>query len=125
MLKIGCWPASSPERTTASRNALSWDSTELQPEPQRRPPRSILLSLASIASLSSASASGFLGRLQQSKTLEVVVTILSFGTNKLVARGAAWLKRNGLVKYVLPVMLANEGFGAYRVYIAGGSIGWW
>jgi hypothetical protein len=66
-----------------------------------------------------------LGRLQQSKTLEVVVTILSFGTNKLVARGAAWLKRNGLVKYILPVMLANEGFGAYRVYIAGGSIGWW
>jgi hypothetical protein len=65
------------------------------------------------------------GRLQQNRAVELAATVLSLGTNKLVARGAAWLKRHGLVKYVLPVLLVNEGFGAYRVYAAGGAFGWW
>jgi len=67
----------------------------------------------------------FLSRIQRSSALDVAATVLSLGTNKLVARGAGWLKRNGLIKYVLPVLLVNEGFGAYRVYAAGGAIGWW
>jgi hypothetical protein len=57
--------------------------------------------------------------------LEVTATVLSLGTNRLFARGAGWLRRNGLVKYVLPVLLVNEGLGAYRVYIAGGAMGFW
>ena len=57
--------------------------------------------------------------------LEVTATVLSLGTNKLVARGAGWLKRNGLMKYVVPVLLMNEGLGAYRAYIAGGAMGLW
>ena len=57
--------------------------------------------------------------------LEVRVTVLSLGTNKVVARGAGWLKRNGLMKYVVPVLLINEGFGAYRAYLAGGAMGLW
>ena len=59
------------------------------------------------------------------RILDVAVTLLSLGTNKLVSRGAGWLKRNGLVRYVVPLLLANEAFGAYRVYEAGGMIGWW
>jgi hypothetical protein len=54
-----------------------------------------------------------------------MATILSLGTNKLVGRGAAWLKQNGLVKYVVPLLLLNEAFGASRVYAAGGALGWW
>lgn len=60
-----------------------------------------------------------------SRMVEAVSTILSFGTNKLVRRGSSWLKRNGLAKYVVPALLANEAFGAYRVYLAGGMSGWW
>lgn len=59
------------------------------------------------------------------RTLDVAATVLSLGTNKLVARGAGWLNRNGLIKYVVPVLLLNEGFGAYRAYLAGGAMGLW
>ncbi len=59
------------------------------------------------------------------RTLEVTATVLSLGTNKLVARGAGWLKRKGLIKYVVPVLLMNEAFGAYRAYLAGGAMGFW
>ncbi len=58
------------------------------------------------------------------RAIDVAATLLSFGTNKLVSRGAGWLKRKGLVRYVVPLLLANEAFGAYRVYEAGGLIGW-
>jgi len=57
--------------------------------------------------------------------LEITATVLSLGTNKLVAGGAAWLRRKGLMQYVLPVLLLNEGFGAYRAYLAGGTLGYW
>ena len=57
--------------------------------------------------------------------LEITATVLSLGTNKLVARGAEWLRRKGLMQYVLPALLLNEGFGAYRVYMAGGAMGLW
>jgi len=57
--------------------------------------------------------------------LEVTATVLSLGSNKLVARGANWLRQNGLMQYVLPVLLLNEGFGAYRAYLAGGAMGFW
>jgi hypothetical protein len=60
-----------------------------------------------------------------SRAIEAVSTILSFGTNKLVRRGSSWLNRNGLARYVVPALLANEAFGAYRVYLAGGMSGWW
>lgn len=57
--------------------------------------------------------------------LEVTATLLSLGTNKLVTGGARWLKHNGLMQYVLPVLLLNEAFGAYRVYLAGRAMGFW
>ena len=57
--------------------------------------------------------------------LEVTATVLSLGTNKLVAPGVRWLRQNGLTQYVLPVLLLNEGFGTYRVYLAGGAMGYW
>ena len=57
--------------------------------------------------------------------LEITATVLSLGTNKLVARGSEWLRRKGLIQYVLPALILNEGFGAYRVYLAGGSMGFW
>lgn len=59
------------------------------------------------------------------RVLGVVGTLLSFGTDRLVRRGAGWLKRNGLMRYVVPLLLLNEGFGAYRAYAAGSAIGWW
>ena len=52
-------------------------------------------------------------------------TILSLGMNKLVLQGAGWLQANGLLRYVLPLLLANEAFGAWRAYEAGAAIGWW
>lgn len=57
--------------------------------------------------------------------LAATATVLSLGTNKLVGRGAGWLRRKGLVKYVLPLLLLNESFGAYRAYLAGGAMGLW
>ena len=60
-----------------------------------------------------------------SRALEVTATVLSLGTNKLVARSAGWLRANGLMKYVLPVLLLNESLGAYRAYLAGGAMGLW
>lgn len=57
--------------------------------------------------------------------LELVATVLSLGTNKLVSRGSGWLKQKGLMKYMLPVVLLNEGFGAFRAYLAGGAMGLW
>lgn len=57
--------------------------------------------------------------------LDAAVTVLSFGTNKLAVRGAAWLARRGLLKWVVPVLVLNEGFGAYRAYLAGGAMGLW
>jgi hypothetical protein len=67
-----------------------------------------------------AGRSGFGPRL-----VEATSTILSFGTNKLVRRGSAWLKRNGLARYVVPALLLNEAFGAYRIYLAADTTGWW
>jgi hypothetical protein len=57
--------------------------------------------------------------------LEATATVLSLGVNKLVGRGAGWLKRKGLFQYVVPLLLVNEGFGAYRAYLAGGALGYW
>lgn len=94
-------------------------------EPKQRGSPTILVTMALSVAFSGSKRTPVLLRLQQSKTLDLAVTVLSLGTNKLVGRGAAWLKRNGLVKYVVPILLANEGFGAYRVYAAGGAIGWW
>ena len=51
--------------------------------------------------------------------------MLSLGANQLVAHGGRCLKRNGLIKYVMTVLLLNEGFGAYRAYLAGGAMGLW
>ena len=59
------------------------------------------------------------------RALDVTATILSLGTNKLVARGTGWLTRHGLVRYVVPALLLNEAFGAYRAFVAGGAMGWW
>jgi hypothetical protein len=53
------------------------------------------------------------------------VTVLSLGTNKLLTRGSGWLTRRGLTKYVLPALVLNEAFGAYRAYLAAGAIGVW
>lgn len=57
--------------------------------------------------------------------LKVTATVLSLGTNKLVGRGAGWLRRTGLLQYVAPLLLLNEGFGAYHVYLGGGDLGYW
>ena len=51
--------------------------------------------------------------------------MLSLGANKLVAKGTRWLKRNGPIKNVVPLLLLNEGFGAYRASLAGGAMGLW
>ena len=64
-------------------------------------------------------------RLIRGGALELTATVLSLGTNKLVARGAEWLRRKGLMQYVLPALLLNEGLGAYRAYMAGGAMGFW
>jgi hypothetical protein len=71
--------------------------------------------------LSPAPADTGLGR----RAIDVTVTILSLGTNKLIARGTGWLTRNGLVRYVVPALVLNEAFGAYRAFVAGGALGWW
>lgn len=60
-----------------------------------------------------------------SRALDVTATVLSLGANKLVAHGTDWLKRKRLLKYVVPVLLLNEGLGAYRAYLAGGALGLW
>lgn len=65
------------------------------------------------------------GTFLRSDSWEVIATVLSLGTNKLLARGSGWLTRKGLTKYVLPTLLLNEAFGAYRAYIAAGAIGIW
>ncbi|HEY0013124.1 MAG TPA: hypothetical protein VGB79_09770 [Allosphingosinicella sp.] len=59
------------------------------------------------------------------RALDVTVTILSLGTNKLIHRGTGWLTRHGLVRYVVPAIVLNEAFGAYRAFVAGGALGWW
>ncbi|HEX8193093.1 MAG TPA: hypothetical protein VF552_09350 [Allosphingosinicella sp.] len=59
------------------------------------------------------------------RALDVTVTILSLGTNKLIHRGTGWLTRHGLVRYVVPAIVLNEAFGAYRAFVAGGAMGWW
>ena len=59
------------------------------------------------------------------RVVEAAATVLSLGTNRLVRRSACWLKRNGLARYVVPALLLNEAFGAYRVYVAAGMSGWW
>jgi len=59
------------------------------------------------------------------RVLDVAVTVLSLGTNKLMGRGTGWLRRNGLAQYVVPALLINEGFGAYRAYYVLGANGWW
>ena len=74
----------------------------------------------SLNSLGAARRSGF-----GSRAIEATSTILSFGTNRLVRRGSSWLKRNGLAQYVVPALLLNEAFGAYRIYLAAGTTGWW
>ena len=60
-----------------------------------------------------------------SRILDVTATIFSLGTNKLVKAGLPWLKRKGLAQYVVPALLMNEAFGAYRAYLAMGMAGWW
>ncbi len=55
----------------------------------------------------------------------MAATLLSLGTNRIFRSTASWLRRNGLIRYVLPLLFVNEGLGAYRVYIAGGMMGWW
>ncbi len=70
---------------------------------------------------SSPAGSPGLGR----RALDVTATILSLGTNKLIARGTGWLSRHGLVRYVVPALLLNEAFGAYRAFIAADALGWW
>jgi len=57
--------------------------------------------------------------------MELAATILSLGTNKLMGRGSGWLRRHGLARYVVPALLLNEAFGAYRAYVAGGAAGLW
>ena len=57
--------------------------------------------------------------------MELAATILSLGTNKLLARGSGWLRRRGLTRYVVPALLLNEAFGAYRAYVAAGAVGLW
>jgi hypothetical protein len=59
------------------------------------------------------------------RALDVTATILSLGTNKLILRGTGWLSRHGLVRYVVPALVLNEAFGAYRAFVAGGAMGWW
>jgi hypothetical protein len=59
------------------------------------------------------------------RLLDAAVTVMALGTNKLAGRGAGWLARRGLARYVLPALLLNEAFGAYRAYLAGGAMGWW
>ena len=71
--------------------------------------------------LSPAAAEFGFGR----RALDVSVTILSLGTNKLLHRGTGWLTRHGLVRYVVPAIVLNEAFGAYRAFVAGGALGWW
>jgi hypothetical protein len=78
----------------------------------------------SAAARSLLSASPQLG-LWLARIFDMTVTILALGTNKLVGRGTGWLRRNGLIQYVLPLLLLNESFGAYRVYVAGSAAGWW
>lgn len=70
-------------------------------------------------------AEGDGGRRPAQRALDAVATVLSLGTNKLVGRGASWLKRNGLARYVVPALLANEAFGAYRAWLALGATGWY
>ena len=60
-----------------------------------------------------------------SRAVEIAATVLSLGTNKLLARGSRWLTRNGLARYVMPALLLNEAFGAYRAYLAAGAVGFW
>ena len=60
-----------------------------------------------------------------SRILDAAATVLSLGTNKLVKAGLPWLRRNGLARYVVPALLVNEAFGAWRAYLVMGSAGWW
>ena len=71
--------------------------------------------------VAAAPAPSGLGR----RALDVTATILSLGTNKLILRGTGWLSRHGLVRYVVPALVLNEAFGAYRAFVAGGAMGWW
>ncbi len=59
------------------------------------------------------------------RAADAAATVLSFGANKLVARGLVWLNRNSLARYVLPALLINEALGVYRIYLTGGAVGWW
>jgi hypothetical protein len=54
-----------------------------------------------------------------------LVAVLTFGAGGLVRGWAERLRRSGFGHYVIPVLLANEAFGAWRVYAAGSAIGWW
>lgn len=81
------------------------------------------MSVSPAATALSSRSPGFRQPVQ--RALGFAGTLLSFGTDRLVRRGAGWLKRNGLIRYVVPLLLLNEGFGAYRAYVAGSAIGWW
>ena len=59
------------------------------------------------------------------RALDVAVTLLSLGTNKLLKKGTGWLTRNGLAAYIVPALVVNEAFGAYRAYLVIGAGGWW
>jgi len=60
-----------------------------------------------------------------SRVFDVAATLLSLGTNKVAAGGMSWLKRHRLARCVLPAILLNEAFGVYRIWLAGGTMGWW
>jgi hypothetical protein len=59
------------------------------------------------------------------RVLALLATVLTLGTSNVLGWGMRWLSRNGLARYVLPALLANECFGAWRVYAAGSAAGWW
>jgi hypothetical protein len=59
------------------------------------------------------------------RCLAVAASVLTLGTSNVVNWGMAWLSRNGLARYVVPALLANECFGLWRVYAAGSAAGWW
>lgn len=59
------------------------------------------------------------------RALNVAATVLTLGTSNMLRWGSDWLSRNGLARFVLPALLANECFGAWRIYAAGSTAGWW
>ena len=59
------------------------------------------------------------------RAVDLLSTILSLGTNRILRRWIGGLRAHGLIGCALPVLLINEGFGAYRIYLSGAAAGWW